>query len=360
MRFWIGVMVLASLLVTAILLVLFGETWNPFQPTYRISILFPEAPGVSEGTPIRRSGVTIGKVVSVQPQDEGGVLVGAEIQQRMRLRHNQVCRITTNLLGDSMLNFIPSPDPKASKTFIEEGETLHGIVAPDPVTMVTDMQERLSLAINSVGRTSEDFSVVIRKVGSLLDQNEQRITTVVSKADETLTVIRDTANNTNEIVGDPVSKQRFKESMEELPQVLRDMRATLGKFNESALLMNRNLENLEGLSKPLGEQGGEVVAKLNTSVEKLDQVMDQLLAFGQALNTPQGTLGQVIHNRELYDNVNRISLKVECLVDQMQPIVRDARILSDRLARHPETIGVRGALERSPGTKGVPTFAPLR
>jgi phospholipid/cholesterol/gamma-HCH transport system substrate-binding protein len=355
-RFRIGVMVLAAGVVTVILLIMFGETRGLFQSTYTIKIAFSEAPGVSQGSPIRRSGIVVGKVVDVEPMDEGGVLVTAEIQERMKLRHNEVCRISANLLGDSMLNFVRVQDGRGSKEPVEPGETLHGTVAPDPVTVVADMQERLGQAIGSVSRTSDDVGVVVRKMGDLLGNNEQRINSVIAKADDTLSVINETARNANEVVGSPHTKQQLKESLDQVPVVLQEIRTTLAKFNDTVVLMNRNLENIEGFTRPLGQRGEAVVDRLNRSVEKLDLVMEQMVTFSQGINSPEGTLGQLIHNRELYDNLNRVAVNVDDLTRQLQPILHDARVFSDKIARHPESLGVRGVIERNPGTKGVPVF----
>jgi phospholipid/cholesterol/gamma-HCH transport system substrate-binding protein len=41
----------------------------------------------------------------------------------------------------------------------------------------------------------------------------------------------------------------------------------------------------------------------------------------------------------------------------MKPIIHDARVFSDKIARHPELLGVRGAIQRNAGTKGVPRFS---
>jgi hypothetical protein len=41
-------------------------------------------------------------------------------------------------------------------------------------------------------------------------------------------------------------------------------------------------------------------------------------------------------------------------------VVRDARVFSDKIARHPELLGVRGAIQRNPGTKGVPSLSELQ
>lgn len=358
-RFRIGVMVLAALLASGILLIMFGETRGLFQPTYTIKIAFSDAPGVGEGAPIRRYGIAIGKVTKVEPL-ERGVLVIAEIQESVKLRHDEVCRISTSLLGDSMLNFVRMQRPQTSAEPVQPGEMLEGSVAPDPVTVVADMQERLAQAINSVSRTSDDMGNVARKVGGILDANEQRINKMIVKADDTLGVINETARNANQVVGDPQTQQQLRDSLEQVPLVLQDMRTTLARINDAVVMLDRNLTNIEGFTRPLGQRGEVLVDRLNGSLDKLDQVMEQMVVFSQGINSQQGTLGQLIHNRELYDNLNRTAVNIDDLTRQLQPILRDARVFSDKIARHPESLGVRGVIDRNPGTKGVPTFGPLR
>ena len=73
--------------------------------------------------------------------------------------------------------------------------------------------------------------------------------------------------------------------------------------------------------------------------------------FGRKLNSGQGTIGKLMGDDELYNSLNSAVRNVECLTRELKPIVSDVRVFSDRIARHPELLGVRGALERSPGTK---------
>jgi phospholipid/cholesterol/gamma-HCH transport system substrate-binding protein len=49
-------------------------------------------------------------------------------------------------------------------------------------------------------------------------------------------------------------------------------------------------------------------------------------------------------------NVNELTRRLE-------PILNDARVFSDKIARHPEVLGVRGAIAPQSGAKGVPNFA---
>jgi phospholipid/cholesterol/gamma-HCH transport system substrate-binding protein len=51
---------------------------------------------------------------------------------------------------------------------------------------------------------------------------------------------------------------------------------------------------------------------------------------------------------------------VEELTLLLRPIVNDARIFSDKIARHPEILGVRGAIKPEDGTKSLPPVGILR
>ena len=42
---------------------------------------------------------------------------------------------------------------------------------------------------------------------------------------------------------------------------------------------------------------------------------------------------------------------VQELSTQLRPILNDTRVFTDKIARHPETLGIRGAIQRSPGIK---------
>jgi phospholipid/cholesterol/gamma-HCH transport system substrate-binding protein len=70
----------------------------------------------------------------------------------------------------------------------------------------------------------------------------------------------------------------------------------------------------------------------------------------ESLNNPAGSLGRLINDPELYQNLNRAVHNVEQVTRQLRPIVGDARVLTDKLSRHPGTL-VRDALSPGPGIK---------
>ena len=66
MQFRVGVMILATILIAAILVLLFMGSSPLLHGTYTIYIKFNDAPGVTRDTPVRKAGIRIGRVRDVQ------------------------------------------------------------------------------------------------------------------------------------------------------------------------------------------------------------------------------------------------------------------------------------------------------
>ena len=111
------------------------------------------------------------------------------------------------------------------------------------------------------------------------------------------------------------------------------------------------MQNIEGLTKPLGERGPGLVDEIDASMKKLNLLTDNMLRFSQELNDPQGSLGALLHDKELYVRVNHMAKNLDELTRDLKPILNDARVFTDKIARHPELLGVRGAIKKDAGMK---------
>ncbi|MGB9689723.1 MAG: hypothetical protein ACPLY8_12615, partial [Thermogutta sp.] len=287
---------------------------------------------------------------------EGNVLVTARVERKYVLRHNEVCRLNRALLGDSTLEISLSPDPKASPEPLKEGDVMQGIVPPDPIVILTNLQERLVTAINSVNQTAADLGDTVRSVNRILTDNEQQLKDLLANANKTVTVAQQTVSNANDIVGDPELKARLKDTLRRVPQVVDDLRHTLDEANQTIRAARENLTNLRGVTAPLAENGAAMVRRLDTSLQNLERVTTQLAEFSETLNREDSTLGRLVRDPTLYQKLDRTMTNVQQLTQDLRPVISDLRVFSDKIARHPELLGVRGALERQAGTKGLPNI----
>jgi phospholipid/cholesterol/gamma-HCH transport system substrate-binding protein len=362
MQFRVGIVVFVTAFITGVLILVFGDAdiglfW---QEQYTFQVRFPEAPGVVERTPVRKSGIVIGRVRSVELLDEGGVLVTVGIDSQYRLRKSEVCQAGgATLLGDTVLNFVPSGQPP-SQEFIQEGDVVEGIVSPDPFRLLAKVESGIERVTTSVAATSDDVGALARQVRTLVDDNEERVAQLIERADEALRGINSVARNIDSIVQDPQMRADLKKSLAEMPQLFADARNAVATIDRAAGSLDRNMRSLERLAEPLGERGERIVtnadelfAKLGSSAGKVDQLLENLLVFSEALKQRDSTLGRLVNDQELYHNLNDAVTNINRLTIELKPILHDARVFADKIARDPSELGVGGALRRSSGAKPV-------
>ena len=105
----------------------------------------------------------------------------------------------------------------------------------------------------------------------------------------------------------------------------RKTRTTLDGFARVSVRAEQNLANLEEFTAPLGERGEMISQELMNTVKNVDELLTNLVELSRAINGKQGTIGQLIHNRELYDRLNHAAKQFEETSRKLTPIVNDVR-----------------------------------
>ncbi|MFV1964068.1 MAG: MlaD family protein [Pirellulaceae bacterium] len=362
LRFYVGVVVLSAALLTGILIFLLGEGRAFFQRRYTIFLRFAQAPGVTVDTPIRKHGVLIGRVKHVVLQEEGGVMLTAWIDARYKLRRNEVCRIgTSSFLGDAVLEFVPKGDDGGSNEVVQDGDLLaDGFVASDPLKVLTNLEGNMQTTIKSIETAADEVGLLARSLNNTLDGDKGRIQRIVRKSELALDTFQSTMSSIDDMLGDPELRASLKRSFGDLPLVFDDIRATLSEaqrtlasFERVSSKAERNLDNLEAFTEPLGQRGPELAENVDRTLRNLDLLLAQLVQFSQALNSSEGTVGQLVHDRELYDRINQAAGNVEDATRRIRPIIEDVRVFTDKIATDPRVLGVKGALDRKPVGTGL-------
>ena len=114
-----------------------------------------------------------------------------------------------------------------------------------------------------------------------------------------------------------------------------------------------NFKNLEAFTEPLGQKGPEVADSIVKAVDGLDQMVNDLEQLPEALNNREGTVGRLLNDPQVYENVNRLMFNanqvlydINDLMFNGKPVVHDARIFMDKVATEPGRI-VTGGLNPS-------------
>jgi phospholipid/cholesterol/gamma-HCH transport system substrate-binding protein len=352
-QFRVGVMVLASVLILAILVVLSGDqrVWSWWDDKITIHARFAAAPGVTHDTPVRKYGILIGRVTDVQIEP-GGAMVTMEIDQEMgKVHRGEVCQISGNLLsGDAKLDFVGGAEI-GDAVLLEDEDVIDGHILESPFDIITEIKGDIKGAFVSLDQAAKEVATLAHRVNTVLGDDDRPLADFMKNTQRALGEFEKTMISLNAIIGDETVQKDLRDGLAKLPQLLEETRQAVKSVRDVATTANRNLKHLEGFTEPLGTNGASIVKSVDESVARLNGLLADLQSFGEALNSREGSLGQFVHNPEVYQRINRAALNMEKLTQELRPVVRDARIFADKIARDPSQLGVRGAIRRGSGAK---------
>ncbi len=355
---------IVAVALTGVMVFKFGALKSLLEPQYTIAIHFESAPGLYPSTPVRKSGIAIGSVQEVTFDDQrGGVTAIVQIKEHYRLRADAQPLLTRSLLGDAAIEFTPG----RSRRVIQPGATIEGASPEGPMEIVRRLEGKLNGTLDSFDSTSREWERVGKNINNLVETNRGNLDDVVERAAESLeqfTLTMKTANqtlaNANKIVGDPQNQENLRKTLAAMPKMIEETHQTISAVKSAVETADENLENLKDVTGPLAKRSASIVTKLDGTMSNLESLSGELNQFAHLVNDGDGTIKKLAGDPELYENMNRSAASLAILLKNLQPVVKDLRIFSDKVARHPELIGVSGAIKGSSGIKEPPSETPLR
>ena len=382
MKFRLGLMIICGFVILVTLIVIFSDWQSIFAGNrYKVNVIFQNAPGVKENTPIKQSGILIGRVRKVELVDQGA-LVTAFIETQYKLYNNQAFRLTLNILGDAELNVLQQAPRTAETKMIKPGEVLEGYMAPSMLQLATDMQGDIAAAINSITDTSQKLNRILTNLDDVFKDNKDDMKGMVSQIRDLAQQTRDLIARTNAMLSDPEVQEGIHDTIVALPQTIKDAKdvfaefkttahkvngladsfgtiiqnsgETLNVINQVAKKTDQSLGDINNITGTLSDRKGIWMEKIGRSLDNLDNALLQISEFTTTLNSTDGTIGRLAKDPTLYEKLESTLDEIRELKSQLEPVVANAQVFSDKIARHPEQLGVAGALRNNGGAKGVP------
>ena len=362
LQFRVGLLVLVSLGIGGWLVVQFGDLKQFMHKRYPLAIHFDSGSGLYPTAPVTLSGITIGTVRVIQLDEKrGGVVATVDVREEVRIPIDSRALVIRSILGDTAVDITPGREREVLKS----GGKFDGQLAVDPLEMVQRMEGRAVEVLTALGETTREWQLVAKNVNGLMETNRGNLGQVVERAAESLhefTVTMKHANDllasANKVVGDPAAQQALHDTLVAMPKLVNETHRTIAETRSAVASsrqvldsVNKNLVNLTQVTEPIGKRGELMVAKLDSSLTSLDQLLGELSRFAKLVNAKDGSLQKFASDPSLYENLDRSSQSLAVLLRNVEPMLRDLREFSDKVARNPELLGVGGAVRPSTGLK---------
>lgn len=279
MKFFNKEVKIALVAICGLVILFFGMNFlkglNLFSSSNKYLISFKDISGLATSSPIYADGYKVGVVKNIiyDYNNTGGTVVEADIDNRLRIPKGSSAEIVSDMLGNVKVNLLLATNPRER---VNPGETIQGGINDGALGKMKDM---------------------IPTVMQILPKVDSIVTSV------------------NILLANPA-----------IAQSLQNVEAVTGNLTVTTRRLNNLLATLEGSVPDMMTRTDSILHNANTLAENLNQIdvagtvarVDETLAnvekFTEQLNNNQGTLGLLMRDPALYNNLNSTMRSADSLL----------------------------------------------
>jgi phospholipid/cholesterol/gamma-HCH transport system substrate-binding protein len=268
-----------AIVIVAVLVFIFGTMWlsgRSVGSSNVIRIQFANVSGLKRASPVRISGVTVGKVERIEFVDVGKVLVTASLPPKIRPRVDAEAKIVSvSLVGDYAVDF----DPGRSSEPLPPGRMIIGVMDPGLTGRALELSERAE-------------SIMVGAQAIVNEQTARQLRSTLTALEGTLKA----AERTMQIYGNP----------DEGPTA--ELTKTMATFRQLSMRLDSTL--IAFRTDTLSANLTAMTAALTSTSGRLDTLLS-------GMNRGQGTLGKFVTDSGLYYDLRDISQGMKKLLDEL-------------------------------------------
>lgn len=288
------------LAVVAILVLVFGFNFlkgkQIFKKQPTLYAIFQNLGSLEKSNLVKINGLPIGTVYDFAPTNKGvdSIIVEIHLNRDVHIPSNSVALIDGSVLGAAYITIEKGP----ATTFLESGDT---ITTRLDAGLIANLKTQITPTITRVNETVDSLKMVLSSVNSLMDPSTNgNIKSMIANLAVSSAYLQRMLNTETGMVAQAVGN-------------LNSVTGNLAKNNDNVSQAIRNVELTTGNLANARIQ--ETVAALEGTVTELKGTITRL---DKNLNSSSGTLGKLMNDQKLYDQMNRAALSLEILLDDLR------------------------------------------
>ena len=260
-----------------------------FSNNYKYYAYYDQVGGIQTASHVMIYGVKVGSVTKVTLDEDPskGVELELSIDRRYRIPADSKAKIFSNgVMGGKAVDIVMGSSPE----YVDDEGTLASEVGVDIIDMAGSelefFKEKITEVVGSLTTTLDG-------INSLLEENSANLNSIVANVDGITA-------STDEILRD--QKTHLKEAIASLNLFAQ----SLGDNTEH---IDSIMGNLDAFSAQLAE--ADLVSEVESTVEHLNAVL-------AAADAETGTVGKLLNDAELYDNLSAASDNLSLLLADLK------------------------------------------
>lgn len=315
----VGLLVLAGLLILVYMSLKVGKLGLGPGGGYRVEVELGNAVGLVKDGEVMVAGIPVGVIEAIR-LDHGKALLSLRIRDEVKLPADSLAVIRTKgVLGERYVAI----EPGTSSRNLADGDRLRAGPPPGDLDRLVSKFNTIS---TDVQRITERWA---RVFGT--DQGEQDLRDILEGFRDAAVGLREVVRENRETLR--TSLAQLGGLAEDLRGVVRENREALGSSLENTRRFTQVLAdrtpaitgNLESLTADLDEVVAEnrenlaqSLANLRVATAKFSTTLDSVRNLAEAAGSPRGTLGKLIHDDALYEDLRGSLGDLRAVLERLQ------------------------------------------
>lgn len=281
----IGVTVLLAIIV-AVVGFRFMRDVPIFRQTLEVSAVFERGDGINRGSLVNLKGVKVGSVSRIQLTQDNQVRITMQLNEDLKLPENSVANLTSLGIVEGKSIVIEMGD---SENNVEYGGEIEGNYIEGVAEVLGSKGEQLA---GDVSESLSELNSFLRQLNSTLDDDTRMtVDQTLRNADSAMKTISETLTQNQQEIDSAISAA--SKTMMQL-----DTLSTNNRPRVDSLMVSLE-ENINELSK--------VRVQLEEASTSLNEILDKI-------NRGEGTVGKLVNDPSLYENMDQLSKELNELV----------------------------------------------
>jgi phospholipid/cholesterol/gamma-HCH transport system substrate-binding protein len=244
--------------------------------------------GLNEASVVTINGVEVGKVVKIsfnkKPEKRGHLIVEFSVETDFEFSKKSIAKIySASLMGGKSLAIIPSYEGEMATS----GDFLQGEIESDIFSSVTEKLNPLQAKVENVIVSADSLMVGLNDI--IDAKSRKHLKSSIAKLDVTIS--------------------NFKNVSESIDKLVKSNNEKLSKTISNAELMTNNLAKLSDTL---------VNANLGLTIKNFETTVNNLNKILASIDAGDGTLGKLLKDEEMYNNLSNASKEMEELLREMK------------------------------------------
>jgi ABC-type transporter Mla subunit MlaD len=222
--------------------------------------------------------------------------------------------------------------------------------------------------LDDVGAASRGVTRLTERVDTLLQANQDKLVRAVDNFNEATQRAADLLNDENRrnitatIRNTRRASDRFESIAENVEEAAKEGREAVKEGRQAGERLNKLLkqveeilQNLQTASRPLAERGPTIIRNTDEALDKLNRSLGDFSSLFKVLDQSDGTFRRFLTDPSVYNRLDDVLCMVQKMMPRLDRVLKDFETFADKLARHPEALGLGGVVRPGSGLKDPPT-----